>query len=83
MKKYLISVAFLPLLAGCVVIQPAVPREPEPLPANVAAALPAGAPESVVIQNSDGCYLYSVEVTTPPSGYPLRDGAGNPICAAR
>lgn len=56
------------------------PQVPEPLPPAVVAALPPGVPASVVLQNTDGCYLYSVEVTDPPSGYPLRDASGAPIC---
>lgn len=56
------------------------PPAPPPVPARVLAALPPGIPESIVLRNTDGCYLYSVEVTDPPSGYPVRDAAGNPIC---
>jgi hypothetical protein len=53
---------------------------PPPVPAAVRAALPPGVPESVAIRNTDGCWLYSVEVTDPPSGFPLRDAAGNQLC---
>lgn len=58
------------------------PPEPEvPVyPPEVIAALPPGAPPSVVIQNGDGCYLMSIEVTDPPSGFPLVDDNGNPVC---
>ena len=56
------------------------PAAPEPLPPQVLAALPAGVPPTVAVRNGDGCYLLSVEVTDPPSGYPLTDAAGNPIC---
>jgi len=56
------------------------PPAPEPLPPQVLAALPAGVPPSVVQRGGDGCYLLSIEVTTPPSGYPLRDAAGNLVC---
>ncbi|ARO14137.1 hypothetical protein BVG79_00785 [Ketogulonicigenium robustum] len=87
MKKYLLSLGMLPVLAGCAMIQPLIPSttppEPEPLPAAVVAVLPAGAPESVVMRDAQGCYLYSIEVTTPPSGFPLRDASGQPICAPR
>jgi hypothetical protein len=54
--------------------------EPEPLPPNVLAALPPGVPPSVVLEDGQGCYLYSIERTDPPSGYPLRDAAGNQVC---
>lgn len=56
------------------------PEAPPPLPAAVTAALPPGVPTSVVLQDAGGCYLYSIERTEPPSGYPLRDALGNPIC---
>jgi hypothetical protein len=56
------------------------PVAPEPLPPQVLAALPAGVPPSVVQRGVDGCFLLSIEVTVPPTGYPLRDTAGNPIC---
>ncbi len=56
------------------------PPEPEPLPPNVLAALPPGVPPSVVLEDGQGCYLYSIERTDPPSGYPLRDAAGNQVC---
>jgi hypothetical protein len=53
---------------------------PEPLPPQVLAALPVGVPPSVAVRNGDGCYLLSIEVTDPPSGFPLTDAAGNQIC---
>lgn len=58
----------------------AAPPEPEPLPPNVLAALPPGVPSSVVLEDGNGCYLYSIERTDPPSGYPLRDAQGNQVC---
>ncbi len=58
----------------------AAPPEPEPLPPNVLAALPPGVPPSVVLEDGNGCYLYSIERTDPPSGYPLRDAQGNQVC---
>lgn len=67
-------------LAGLFERPEAEPEAPPPLPPQVVAALPAGVPQSVVVRNGDGCYLVSVEVTVPPSGYPLEDAAGNPIC---
>jgi hypothetical protein len=60
----------------------AQPPAAEPLPPQVLAALPTGAPPSVVTRNTDGCYLLTVERTDPPSGFPLRDAAGNPVCEA-
>ena len=56
------------------------PEPPAPLPPQVVAALPAGVPQSVVTRNADGCYLITIEQTDPPSGYPLEDAAGNPVC---
>ncbi|WP_176559240.1 hypothetical protein [Rubellimicrobium roseum] len=67
-------------LAGLFRPAPEEPPAPEPLPPEVLAALPAGVPPSVVLRNGDGCYLVSVEVTDPPSGYPLTDANGTRIC---
>jgi hypothetical protein len=91
--RHLKPLLLLPLLAACAEpgeegrspfdifsAPPAEEAAPEPLPPTVAAALPPGVPSSVVLQDAAGCYLYSVEVTDPPSGFPLRDLAGNPIC---
>jgi hypothetical protein len=93
--KRLIPLCLLPLLAACeapsndlstggvtnIFQEPTpVPPAPAPLPPQVLAALPAGVPPSVVQQGPNGCYLLSIEVTVPPSGYPLRDAAGNPVC---
>ena len=89
----LAPLALLPFLSACAVVTtdgtifiPGLTPEPEveappPLPANVVAALPPGTPPSVVLQDASGCYLFSIEATVPPSGYPLRDAAGNQICA--
>ncbi|PYE84806.1 hypothetical protein [Pseudoroseicyclus aestuarii] len=84
-----LCLAALPLLAGCDEMmttmpgaQPAEPEGPPPLPAAVVAALPEGTPRSVVFQNTDGCWLFSIEETDPPSGYQIRDSAGTPICGA-
>ena len=59
---------------------PAAPEVPPPLPPQVVAALPPGVPQSVVQPGPNGCYLIAIEVTDPPSGYPLRDTSGNPVC---
>ena len=82
--KRLLPLALLPFLAACEAPSDATgdAAVAEPLPPQVLSALPAGVPPSVVVRNSDGCYLLSVEVTTPPSGYPLRDAAGNVVCDA-
>jgi hypothetical protein len=61
-------------------IEPETPPGPPPLPPTVAAVLPPGANPALVFQDNAGCYLFSVEVTDPPSGFPLFDAAGNPIC---
>ena len=58
----------------------AEPAAPEPLPPQVLAALPPGVPPSIVVRNVDGCYIVAIEVTDPPSGYPLRDASGRPVC---
>ncbi|CAA9428026.1 MAG: hypothetical protein AVDCRST_MAG15-2660 [uncultured Rubellimicrobium sp.] len=58
----------------------ATPEVPPPLPPQVVAALPPGVPQSVVQPGPNGCYLIAIEVTDPPSGYPLRDTSGNPVC---
>jgi hypothetical protein len=94
--KRLLPLALLPLLAACEVppdeagatsargrIASLLDRpeaEPAPLPPQVLAALPSGVPPTVVTRNADGCYLLTIEVTTPPTGYPLRDAAGTPVC---
>jgi hypothetical protein len=59
---------------------PPGPVAPAPLPPQVVAALPPGVPQSVVQPGPGGCYLISIEVTDPPTGYPLRDTSGNPVC---
>ena len=59
---------------------PPAPLAPPLLPAAVQAALPPGVPPSVVLQDARGCYLYTIERTDPPSGFPLRDANGVPIC---
>ncbi|MCC5974071.1 MAG: hypothetical protein JJT81_08460 [Rubellimicrobium sp.] len=83
----------LPLLAACdpsmmspIQILPTLDEpEPEPppppqLPPAAAAVLPPGTPPSIVLTDNDGCFIVSVEVTDPPSGFPLRDAAGNRVC---
>jgi hypothetical protein len=89
--KRLLPVILLPLLAACAdgaVLPPflggeapvAEPEGPPPVPEAVVPYLPPNVPGTVVMQDANGCYLFSVEVTDPPSGFPVRDGAGNPVC---
>lgn len=76
-------------LAGCTapLYIPGVTPPPEdvaagpvPVPVEVAPFLPPGTPGSVVFQDAAGCYLYSIERTDPPSGFPVRDAAGRQVC---
>jgi hypothetical protein len=46
----------------------------------VAPFVPPGTPSTVIFQDNAGCYLYSVERTDPPSGFPVRDAAGRQVC---
>ncbi len=89
--KRLLPLLLLPVLAACdPAMMPDMPvlpgmEEPEPppppmLPPAAAAVLPPGTPPSLVMTDAQGCYIFSVEVTDPPSGFPLRDSAGNLIC---
>lgn len=84
MSRYL-PVILLPLIAACTVpqTQTANPDVPEALPPEVAVVLPPGTPASSVFQNTDGCYLFSIERTEPRSGFQVRDANGNPICEAQ
>ncbi len=54
------------------------------LPAEVQAYLLPGQPQTLIVQNSAGCYLISNETTEPRSGYFLRDQSTNePLCYDR
>lgn len=92
MKRFL-PLVLLPLLAACAEGPSAYlptflggeepqtePEAPPPVPADVVAYLPPGVPGSLVMTDINGCYVFSVEATDPPSGFPVRDGAGNQIC---
>lgn len=82
MSRYLIPFVALSLVAACEEFE-APDAEPEVrvLPAEVRSYLLPGQPESIVIQNPAGCYLISVELTEPRSGYYLRDRATDePLC---
>lgn len=76
------------LLAACdpSMLPPLPGTEPEEppvvtLPPEVAAVMPPGTPPtSVFLDEGTGCYLFSIEVTDPPSGYYVRDTNGNRIC---
>lgn len=72
----------LPLVAACAVTPPPGSDQdiPPTLPPQVASVLPPGTPVSSVFQNTDGCYLFSIERTDPLSGFQVRDADGNPIC---
>lgn len=81
----LLPLVLLPLLAACDAatipgFEPPPPPPPQTLPAAVAAELPPGTPVSTVFQDNNGCYLFSIEVTDPPSGFPVRDASGTQIC---
>jgi len=87
----LLPLALLAFVAACtdVIVIPGITPEPEPvvelppqLPVAVQSALPPGTPPNTVMQNADGCYLFSIEMTDPPSGFPVLDAGGNPICDA-
>lgn len=78
--RRLVLLAPLALAAcGGLVADPEAPPAPA-MPAQVMAALPPGVPASVVTRGPDGCYLITVERTVPPTGYPLRDAAGQAVC---
>lgn len=83
----ILPVFALALLAACdESMMPLVQgAEPEPvvitMPPEVAAVMPPGAPPtSVFVEETSGCYLFSIEATDPPSGYYVRDSSGNRIC---
>lgn len=78
----LIPLTTLALVAACEEFDvPGEEPQPRVLPAEVRSYLLPGQPESIVVQNPAGCYLISVELTEPRSGYYLRDRATNePLC---
>lgn len=59
---------------------PPPPPAPPTLPPQVAAVLPPGTSPNLVFEDGNGCYLFSVEATDPPTGFPVRDALGNQIC---
>jgi hypothetical protein len=70
-----------PVLLDGIPAQPGTEPPPPPVvPVQVAPFLPPGTPPNVVFQDNAGCYLYSIEVTNPPSGFPVRDAAGRQVC---
>lgn len=78
---------FLPLVAvvGLAACEP-MPIEPgtRVLPAEVQALLLPGVPDTVAIQDGQGCYIISNEITAPRQGYFLRDAVTNePLCYDR
>ncbi|MCC7320605.1 MAG: hypothetical protein IT542_06455 [Rubellimicrobium sp.] len=91
--KRLLPLVLLPFLAACAedfVLPPELggpaaapaPEGPQPVPPEVAPYLPPGVPGSLVMIDVNGCYVFSVEQTDPPSGFPVRDHNGNQICPA-
>ena len=85
MSRLMLPFAVLPFLAACE-LPPDPNLEPEErvLPAEVRSYLLPGQPESIVVQDPDGCYLISVELTEPRSGYYLRDRlTDEPLCYGR
>lgn len=89
--KRLLPLLLLPVLAACdeaamaefetaMGITPPAPEAPEVVPPEVAPYLPPGTPASVVATDVNGCYVFSIEVTDPPTGFPVRDASGNQVC---
>lgn len=58
------------------------PEGPKPVPPEVAPYLPAGVPGSLVMLDINGCYVFSIEVTDPQTGFPVLDGNGDQVCPA-
>ncbi|NKB29015.1 MAG: hypothetical protein GKR99_16270 [Rhodobacteraceae bacterium] len=56
-------------------------RKPAVVPTNVKANLPAGIPESMVVQNGRGCYGWTIE-TGSTDIIPVKDEQGRAICGA-
>lgn len=87
----LFPLALLPLLAACGEVFPTglpagpdapEPAGPPPVPAEVAPYLPPGVPGTLVMRDVNGCYVFTVEETDPPTGFPVRDHSGNQVCPA-
>lgn len=94
MKQFL-PLLLLPLLAACAEGAPVglpfglggpdaadVEEGPPPLPAEVVPYMPPGVPGSLVMTDVNGCYVFSVEETDPPTGFAIRDSRGNQVCPA-
>lgn len=58
------------------------PEGPKPVPPEVAPYLPPGVPGSLVMLDINGCYVFSLEVTNPQTGFPVLDGTGKQVCPA-
>ncbi|MBW7922039.1 MAG: hypothetical protein H3C51_08060 [Rubellimicrobium sp.] len=90
----LLPLALLPLLAACADGAPlglpfgsadagaTADEGPVPVPPEVAPYLPPGVPGTLVMRDANGCYLFTIEETDPPSGFPVRDSHGNQVCPA-
>lgn len=93
MNRFL-PLVLLPLVAACTEGAPvdlpfglggpdaAAEEGPPPLPPEVAPYMPPGVPGSLVMIDINGCYVFSVEATDPPVGFPIRDNRGNQVCPA-
>lgn len=89
-----LPLALLPLLAACAEGMPlgqslgliggdAMAEEgPPPVPPEVAPYLPPGVPGTLVMRDVTGCYVFTIEETDPPTGFPVRDNRGNQVCPA-
>lgn len=90
----ILPLALLPLLAACAEgtatdlpfglggPDPAIEEGPPPLPPEVAPYMPPGVPGTLIRTGVNGCYVFSVEETDPPTGFPVRDNQGNQVCPA-
>lgn len=85
------ALALGPLLIACAEVVPAgllpgadaqAEAEPLPLPPEVAPYMPPGVPGTLVMRDVNGCYVFTIEETDPPTGFPIRDNQGNQVCPA-
>ena len=70
-------------LSACVMSDFPLHENGQPIyPPEIIAALPEGVPPAIVFLAVDGCYAYSIEVSEPPTGFPLYGRDGERICNA-